>query len=294
MFGVFGDIILDITVHARGPLQVGSDVVGKISYQGGGSAANFATWLSAQGSKVRFLGAIGEDPVGQVCGLELKEYGVEPFLVKKSEPTGTILLFLDERGERTMVTSRGANLLLVEQDFTAEFFTGLNHMHFTAYSLFGSVDLAKTTYAVMVKAKEQQLSISLDPSSYALLREFGVEKFLELTKGVDLVIPNLDEGRTLTSKTSPEDIVKSLLNHYPTVVLTMGSQGCLCGTKYELVHVPTEELVVVDTTGAGDAFAAGFVHAYTQGQNLTKSAQLGHSLASVCVQHYGGRPRLDR
>ena len=294
MFGVFGDIILDITVHAHGPLQLGSDVVGKISYQGGGSGANFATWLGSIGSRVRFLGAVGQDLAGKVSRLELEQHGVDTFLVEKPQPTGTILLFLDERGERTMVTSRGANLLLQTEDFPPEFFRGLSHLHVTAYSLFGCEGLAETTSEIMGIAKERSLFVSLDPSSYALLEEFGVERFLTLTSGTDLVFPNLDEGRTLTGESAPEEIVKSLLRFYPLVVLTMGADGCLCGQGKELVHVPAPYVSVLDTTGAGDAFAAGFLAEFAQSGSLVSSAKAGHKLAGCCVQHYGGRPTLDR
>lgn len=290
VFGVVGDVILDITVQAHGPLQLGSDVVGKISYQGGGSAANLATWLGSLGSEVRFAGALGQDLAGQISRLELERYRVETFLAEKTEPTGTILLFLDEEGERTMVTSRGANLLLRTPDLPPEFFQGLSHLHLTAYSLFGSEELARTALEILDQARQMGFPISVDPSSYALLEEFGVERFLTATKGVSLLFPNLEEGRMLSGEGTPEAIVKVLLRHYPVVVLTLGLEGCLCGQGEELFYVPTPQVPVVDTTGAGDAFAAGFLHEFYQSSSLIAAAHAGNALASSCVQHYGGRP----
>ncbi len=290
MFGVFGDVIVDISVQAHGPLQLGSDVVGEISYQGGGSAANFAAWLGSIGSKVRFAGALGRDLAGQMSRLELERYGVETFFVEKQEPTGTILLFLDEEGERTMVTSRGANLLFEIDDLTQEFFQDLRHLHVTAYSFFGSKALAKTTTELLAQARQRALPFSIDPSSYALLEEFGVDRFLALTQGAIVVFPNLEEGRMLTGENSPEAIVKVLQKHYPVVVLTLGTDGCLCGQGRELFHVSAPQVSVVDTTGAGDAFAAGFLREFYRSSSLIDAAQAGNALATLCVQHYGGRP----
>lgn len=290
MIGVFGDLTLDVAVRSHGPLQIGSDVTGVISYRGGGSAANCAAWLGSFGCDVRFWCAVGQDLVGTNLVLELEEYGVEMWVTEKESPTGAILLFLDDTGERTMVTSRGANLQLRPEDLPEEFLVDLEHLHVTGYSLFGSEDLLKTTMTLLQKARQLGVQTSVDPSSYALLAEFGVERFLDITRGANLVFPNLDEGRVLTGSQDPDSIVKELQKWYDRVILTMGPQGCLCATNGELVRVATTEVEVVDTTGAGDAFAAGFLHALLSGADLVESAHFANKVASDCVQHYGGRP----
>lgn len=293
MIGVFGDLILDIAVKSHGPLQLGSDVTGEISYQGGGSGANCAAWIGSLGGKVRFAGAVGKDLAGQMVGLELKQAGVETFLVRKTQPTGTILLFIDDQGERTMVTSRGANLYFRVEDLSDHFLAGLQHFHITAYSFFGSPDLTQTTRGILQKIQKQGIPFSVDPSSYALLTEFGVQKFLELTKGAQILFPNLEEGRILSGKEDPDAIVRALLQHYPGVVLTLGKEGCVVGEAQRIIHVEGPKVEALDTTGAGDSFAAGFLHTLVQGASLVDAAIFGHSTASHCVRHYGGRPLMD-
>ncbi len=290
MIGVFGDLILDVAVRSHGPLQIGSDVTGAISYQGGGSAANVAAWLGSLGANVRFAGAIGRDLAGNTLALELASYGVETFLTEKDDPTGTILLFLDDRGERTMVTSRGANLQVVPSDIPDEFFDGLQHMHLTGYSFFGSQELASTTITLLAKIRERDIPFSVDPSSYALLKEFGAERFLHLTAEASLIFPNLDEGMVLTGEVEPEAVAKRLSEMYPCVIMTMGSEGCLVANRGFLSHVPTKPVLAVDTTGAGDAFAAGYLYASLQGASVLESAEAGNDVGGNCVLHYGGRP----
>lgn len=290
MIGLVGDLTLDLAVRSTGPLQLGSDVVGEIAYQGGGSAANCAAWLGRLGSPVRFGCAIGPDFIGAHLVAELEEYGVELAAAVKDEPTGAILLFVDEEGERTMVTSRGANLQLTPADLSSGFFTGLKHLHLTGYSFFGSENVRKTAEWALAEAHRRGISVSIDPSSYALLQVFGIELFLRLTAGADLIFPNFDEGRMLTGATEPEAVVRQLLSRYPMVVLTLGRAGCLCGHQGEVTAIDGREVEAVDTTGAGDAFAAGFLHALQQGVSLVECARLGVETASLCVQQRGGRP----
>lgn len=290
MIGVFGDLTLDIAAATHGPLQPRSDVTGDISCRGGGSAANVAAWLGSLGTPVRFAGAIGRDEVGRNLAAELERLGVELYLAEKDSPTGMILVFLDTEGERTMVTSRGANLLFRAEDLPDQFFAGLQHLHITGYSFFGSESLAASTAAVLGKARELGIPFSVDPSSYALLEDFGVERFLEFTQGAALVFPNLDEGRVLSGQLEPENVVRQLLQYYPRVVLTLGSQGCICGEGEAVEAVPGQKAQALDTTGAGDAFCAGFLHEFLQGAGLVVSAQTGNEIARRCVSHLGGRP----
>ena len=259
MIGVFGDLVLDISVRTHGPLQPRSDVTGEITCRGGGSAANVAAWLASLGSQVRLAGAVGSDPLGSQLAAELDSLGIELFLVEKPGPSGMILLFVDEQGERTMVTSRGANLLFEPIDLSERFFTGLGHLHLTGYSFFGSEPLREAAAELLDRARRRGIPFSVDPASYALLAEFGRERFLRLTRGAAVLFPNLDEGRVLTGAREPEAVARELLRFYPRVVLTLGAQGCLWAAEEGLGFVPAPAVEPVDTTGAGDAFAAGFL-----------------------------------
>lgn len=293
MIGVFGDLVLDISVRTHGPLQPRSDVTGEITCRGGGSAANVAAWLASLGSQVRLAGAVGSDPLGSQLAAELDSLGIELFLVEKPGPSGMILLFVDEQGERTMVTSRGANLLFEPIDLSERFFTGLGHLHLTGYSFFGSEPLREAAAELLDRARRRGIPFSVDPASYALLAEFGRERFLRLTRGAAVLFPNLDEGRVLTGAREPEAVARELLRFYPRVVLTLGAQGCLWAAEEGLGFVPAPTVEPVDTTGAGDAFAAGFLHAFCRGEGLAASARMGSATAGRCICVRGARPAGD-
>ena len=214
MIGVFGDVTLDITAKTDGPLQWGSDVVGTILLKNGGSAANFAAWLGFLRRRPLFVGSVGQDQWGQAVEVELTRWGVKTYLTAKDQAsTGTILVLVDEKGERTMVTDRGANLLLKPFDFPPDFFNQIRHLHVTGYSFFGGLDLLKTTTWALRQAGKQDLAVSVDPSSYALLHSFGPARFLQMTQGADFVFPNLVEGQVLSGERDPWMIVRFLLDY---------------------------------------------------------------------------------
>ena len=219
-----------------------------------------------------FVGAVGQDQGGEGAEMELTRWGVKACLtVKDQVSTGTILVLLDEKGERTMVTDRGANLLLEPSDFPPDFFYQTHHLHVTGYSFFGGLELLNTTMWALRQAGKQELAVSVDPSSYALLQSFGPARFLQMTQGADFVFPNLVEGHVLSGERDPRMIVRFLLDYYECVVLTLGAEGCLCGTTSGLHKVPGRMVHVEDTTGAGDAFAAGFLREFYENGNLLKA-----------------------
>lgn len=287
----FGDLIVDILVKTSGELQIGSDVPGEIRYSGGGSAANFAAWFAYLGGQVRLLAKTGNDFPASFLEGELLDYGVDVHLVKDNgEKTGTILVFVDKSGERTMVTDRGANLRLGLHDCRGELFEQCSHLHFTGYSLYQSEDLVKTTQRMLALAKDKQMSISVDPSSHALLEQFGVERFISMTAGMDMIFPNLEEGRLLTGGVNPDEIVDALSSHYSQVVLTAGEQGAFIGGAGGCVHIATDPVQAVDTTGAGDSFAAAFLYRFFEGVTVKNATAFANSVARRCVLSSGGRP----
>ncbi|HAI53033.1 MAG TPA: sugar kinase, partial [Firmicutes bacterium] len=119
------------------------------------------------------------------------------------------------------------------------------------------------------------------------------ERFLRLTRGAAVLFPNLDEGRVLTGAREPEAVARELLRFYPRVVLTLGAQGCLWAAEEGLGFVPAPAVEPVDTTGAGDAFAAGFLHAFCRGEGLAASARMGSATAGRCICVRGARPAGD-
>ncbi|MCF7928899.1 MAG: carbohydrate kinase family protein [Spirochaetales bacterium] len=319
MIFVYGDIILDMLVHASEPIMYGSDSPGSIDFQGGGSAANFASWASWAGSKVHFAGKVGSDVPGSYLQGDLDRWGVETsFAVDPLKKSGKILVLVDGRGERTMITDRGVNLDFRFEDIPLDILKKSSHLHLTGYSLFGSWTLVETAEKAIAFASERGISISIDPSSYALLEDFGPVDFLDAVAGCDIIFPNLDEGRSLTGRNDPEDMVRLLGEKIPLVVLKLGPHGCLIGFReslstggghggknetdeggFRLLRVGSSRVIdSPDSTGAGDAFAASFLTAYiTGGKSCTETglraaAESASMTALECVRKHGGRPPL--
>lgn len=292
---VFGDVMMDILVKVESALNYGSDAIGSIAIEGGGSAANFASWLSYLDDNVLFIGKIGDDFAGIFLKKDLEKYGVKSILIEgKGEASGKIIILIDKRGERTMITDRGANLTIRASDIPKEFPSNAQHLHLTGYSFFGSQTLLDSTLTILEKCRERGLTVSVDPSSYSFIREFGPQKFLDVTKGIDIIFPNFEEGKILTGTNKEEEIVKSLLRFYPTVVLKLGEKGCIVATDKVFFTIQSRNQISnPDTTGAGDAFAAAFVKGYIKNKfDLKKSGEVANEIASLCVSRKGGRPPL--
>lgn len=273
-FLVVGDVIDDIVVVQDGPLRTDTDTPAIIRQLPGGSAANTAAWLASLGADVAFAGAVGaDDLVRHAAAMP----GVEARLLATDLPTGAIVVLVD--GEhRSMLTSRGANAALDLQLVAVD---GFDHLHLTAHPLLQSADGGAAFTALIRRAKAAGLAVSLDPGSAGFIADFGVDRFLNAVDGVDILLPSLDEGRLLTGLDDPEAIVRAL--PFPTVVLTAGAEGA-----YAPGHVPAVPAQVVDPTGAGDAFAAGFLVAYDG--DAEAAARAAVEVAARAVGRLGGRP----
>ena len=287
---VVGDVINDVVVRPRGSVEVGTDtpvghraVAGRLGRQSGGVDGG-----TERG--VRFAGRAGAaDSADHLEALE--RAGVEPRLTDDEDlPTGTIVVLVSPDGERSMFTDRGANRALGAADLPAELLEGCRLLHVSAYPLFepGSRDAVLQLCASAIAAG---ITVSIDPASAAGLRAVGRRAFLEWTSGAQLVFPNLDEGRLLTGLDDPDAIVDALSARYPVVVLKLGPAGALVATSEgRRVAVGALAAEVADSTGAGDAFCAGFVSRWLRGDDLERCAGAAVMAASRAVGQAGGRP----
>ncbi|HEY8589943.1 MAG TPA: PfkB family carbohydrate kinase [Naasia sp.] len=286
---VVGDVIDDVLVAPTGPLARDSDTPSRIELRAGGSAANVAAWLGASGIDVDFVGTVGAADVDRHSAL-LASAGVRPHLRASGLPTGTIVLLLDGDA-RTMLTSRGANDETLPDVLDPALLAAADHLHLTGYSLFSAGGDAWA--GVIRAAQESGATVSVDPSSRVPLAEFGPDRFLEVTAGADVVFPNLDEGRLLAGVDDPNRVAELLLSRYPVVALTRGPQGALVRSRTgEDGDVPAARPLggAADPTGAGDAFAAGFLTAWTDGASILESALVAVETAALAVGALGARP----
>ena len=284
---VLGDVMVDVVTRLSAPLAPGSDAPAVIRFHGGGSAANTAAWLAEAGAEPVLVGRVGDDERGRGAADELRAAGVDARLVVDPElPTGTCVVIVGPDGERTMAPDPGANDALTDADLADELLASAEHLHVAGYALLrpGSRPAAR---AAISRARSHGMTVSVDPSSAALLSP----EFLDHAEGAGLLLPNVDEARMLSGEADPERAARALASRFDEVVVTLGADGALWTDGREIVRadaVPVE--AAVDSTGAGDAFAAGLLSARLNGAAPIEALTAGARLAAKAVARPGGRP----
>ena len=285
MIGTLGDLVEDIAVHLSGPVNVASDTAATIERRRGGSAANTAVAVVRTGAPARFIGQVGDDPVGRALLAVMASEGVD-LAVRRRGRTGTIVVLVDHLGERTMLTDRGACADLTDPD--PAWLDGLAVLHVPAYSLVGGL-LAATSATLLSWARDRGIVVSIDASSAAIIEAFGPAAMRELLTaiGPDVLLCNELEAAALGGAASLVPLARHVTVVKNGASPALGSAGISAhdsGTDSFTVEVPVPVLAgVLDTTGAGDAFAAGFLVAYSSGATPADSAVAGHRAARAAI-----------
>jgi ribokinase len=300
---VLGDVMVDVVARLEGPIAPESDAPARIEYHGGGSGANVAAWLAAAGASPVLAGRVGDDGAGREALGALRAGGVDARLTADpSEATGTCVVLVAPGGERTMVPDPGANDRLQPGDLPDELLSPGGHLHIAGYVVLRAGSRAAAVSGI-ARARERGMSISVDPSSAALLSS----TFLDLVAGADLLVPNRAEAAALTGLENPEAAAKQLALASPEVVVTLGADGALWTDGREVVRVPAAQVpgaidgagsdpgarpvqAAIDTTGAGDAFTAGLLAARMDGAEPEAAMAAGCRLAAEAVATSGARP----
>lgn len=291
---VVGDLMVDVVAAAAAPLAHASDTEARVRWTGGGAAANVAAWLAAEGVDVALVARAGADVAGRGAVEELARAGVDVRVAfDDARPTGTCVVVIGADGERTMLPDRGANLALAPDDLPAELFVRGNHLHLSGYVLLHDGPRAAGLCA-LDHAREAGMTVSIDPASAAPLRACGVERVLDWIAGADVLFPNADEARALTGEDDAEAAARSLVERADAgaVVVTLGAGGALWADGREVVRVEAPAVErVVDTTGAGDAFAAGWLAARRGRATPPVALAAACALGARAVAGAGARPR---
>ncbi|HEY6762843.1 MAG TPA: PfkB family carbohydrate kinase [Baekduia sp.] len=290
-----GDLMVDVVAAAAGPLAHASDTDARVRWTGGGAAANVAAWLADQHVGVALVARAGDDVAGRGAVAQLREAGVDVHVALDGDrATGTCVVVIGADGERTMLPDRGANLALAPDDLPAQLFGAGDHLHLSGYVLLHDGPRAAGLCA-LDHAREAGMTISIDPASAAPLRAAGVDRVLAWIAGAGTLLPNLDEARALTGRDDPEEAARALVAAADAgeVVVTLGAGGALWTDGTDVVRVPAPALGtggVVDTTGAGDAFAAGRIAARRAGRGPEDALRAGCALGATAVGRAGARP----
>ena len=287
-----GDVMLDVVVRINTEVNYGSDTPAKISTHGGGAAANVASWLAFSNHEVQLVSRVGDDPAGTAVMAELDKLGVQHGnIVIQGAQTGVVAVLVDKTGERTMFPESGANSGLNLSDLPA--LENVSAVYLSGYSL---LNPASTTGVVaMVNAiTSAKIPIIFDPASVGTMNHVGLASVKNILPRMDIVILNEEEAFYLTGRSDIQLALKELNELVPIVVIKRGSQGDIAIKRdLDSLEVSAKSANVIDTTGAGDAFAAGFIGSWIEKSDLLAAMGSAIDLATQCVAIIGARPPVN-
>ncbi len=292
-----GDLNWDVLAKPDHILLSGGDTTGRVQLAHGGSSANVAVWARRVGMPTGFLGKIGRDQFGQFALAKLEEEQVQPHIVwSDTNATGVVLVLIDSSGQRSMLTNQGADFFLMPHELPKNVIAAAKHVHITAWSLFTDPPRAAALEAARI-ATDAGASVSFDPGSYQMIRQMGREEFKRATKAlsIDIMFPNLEEGRALTGAQSPEDVLHILREEYPQTLmcLKLDKDGAMIADSSGIFKVEATKDTVIDATGAGDSFCGAFLGHYLQSKDARAASTLAAQVAGWVVSVFGARPETD-
>lgn len=288
------DRFLDEFKLPKGSMQlVDQDFVRKITaasekfdrhQSSGGSAANTIHGLARLGVESGFIGKVGQDELGDFFFKDMKESHIDPKLMKSNTDSGRAVALISPDSERTFATFLGAAIDLLPEDLHKELFDGYKYLHVEGY-LVQNHDLLTRASQL---ARENNMKISLDLASYNV-----VEDNLEFLKTyikdyVDIIFANEEEAKAFTGL-EPEEALHELAKHAEIAVVKIGKEGSMIKQGDAVYTVKPIKASPVDTTGAGDAYAAGFLYGLVNDYSLDKCGQIGSILAGKVIEVVGAK-----
>lgn len=288
---VVGDVMTDVIVVPDGPIVRGSDRRATVRSRPGGSGANQAVWLGAMGADVVFAARVGAADRAMYENY-FRGLGVSPVLAGDPDmPSGVLVTIVDPDGERSFLTDRGANLNLSPKDLPDSLLDDVAMVMVSGYSFFAPGPRA-AVQALFAEARARGLAVAVDPASVGFLVEVGPGQFVDWTRGATAIFANESEAEALTGAVGHEEQMRALGQHYKTVVIKRGALGAAIGGRDGVrIELPAPSVSVLDTTGAGDAFAGGFIAASVAGADEAEALAKGIAAGARAVQSIGGQPQ---
>lgn len=248
----------------------------------GGSCANVIKCLAGLGESCGFFSSLGDDEFGRHYADYMQKMNIQGLIIPSPYPTSCVLCMITPDGQRTMRFFEGSSLSITPEHLLPSHFSRVQLLHLDAYSLRqkGVVERA------VQLAKQNKTLISIDLSSFEIIRDHFSTLNTLLSEYAHLVFANADETRALTGL-DPEEGCLKLQNICSVAIVMIGKEGCIVGHNGQVFHCPAYPAKLVDSTGAGDYFAGGFLYGYLHNQPLMACANLGNRLGSLIVQVKG-------
>ena len=250
----------------------------------GGSAANTIHGLSNLGAKTGYIGKVGEDEIGNFFRNDMEKNNIETKLFMSKTNSGKAIAFVSPDSERTFATYLGAAVELSADNLTSDLFKGYKYFHIEGYLVLNN-DLVMKAVEL---AKENNCKVSLDLASYNVVED-NLE-FLQnmVKKHVDIVFANEEEAKAFTGM-EPEDAVNEIAKHCEIAIVKIGKDGSLVKNNGDITRITPAKPKVVDTTGAGDLYASGFLYGLTKGMTMKQCGDAGTICSSRVIEYIGAK-----
>jgi len=286
---VIGDIAWDILVRPERELVWGSDVFGRVELMPGGAAANVAVWARRLGADVTLVGKVGDDTLGELMLRHLRAEGLSTEIpVVPGKPTMRIGIVIDPRGEHGFVTDHSNPMSFSPSDLPLSLLDHTDCVFFNGYSIFTS-RTAEFLRPILAEARKRGIPTAFDPSSFTLIAGYGPARLLDELGSLDMLLANEEESRALCPGADP----RTLSSTARVVIVKQGADGASAFTTAAAWRAAPSPAVVVDTTGAGDAFDAAYLVEYLKSGDVDAALAAGNTLGAQVASHVGAQPEVS-
>jgi len=261
----------------------------KSTLASGGSAGNTMHGLGIMGVHSSFIGKVGRDELGNFYEKEMVDAGIIPVLMRSENPTGTAVALVTPDSERTFATHLGAAVELVDTEINGLYFKGYDILYLEGYLIY-NLPLVEQVCRI---AKENLMTVALDLSSFNVVEEKLDDFKTIVEKYVDIVFANEEEARAFTGL-EPRQALDVIAEKCSIAIVKMGADGSFIKRHDEVLKVDACKTTPVDTTGAGDLYAAGFLYGYSHDFTLDKCGLFGSILAGKVIEAVGARMSSKR
>jgi len=284
-----GILVADVVAK---PVDVWPDrgklaLVDRMELHTGGCASNTAVGLARIGLSSSVIGRLGQDGFGDFLTQRLQDEGVDVGgLVRDPEAlTSATMVMVHGDGERSFLHYLGANAHLTDQDVNWDLVSQAEVLHVAGAFLMPSLD-GEPTARLLREARTRGITTALDTGWDSMGNWMAL--LAPVLPYVDIFLPSIEEARMLTSEDEPEHIARDLVDRGVGLVgLKMGERGCYLRTRQEAIPLPAYQVQVVDATGAGDAFVAGFLTGVVNGWELERTGRFANAVGAMCTQALG-------